>query len=72
MCTYTLGIEKSATPDEIKKGYRKNGLKHHPDKTPGFEEKMKKINLAKEVLLASKAREYYDHIVATRTIGFII
>lgn len=31
----TLGIEESATADEIKKAYRKAALRHHPDKQQG-------------------------------------
>lgn len=48
-----LGVSKSATPDEIKKAYRKKALKYHPDKNPddkSAEEKFKKAAEAYEVL----------------------
>src|SRR3984885_4821209 len=59
----TLGIPKGATADEIKKAYRKNGLKYHPDKNPGdaaAEKKFKEISEAYEVLSDEKKRQIYD------------
>ena len=58
-----LGIDKTATPDEIKKAYRKFALKYHPDKTKGdktAEEKFKDINEANEVLSDLEKRKKYD------------
>jgi len=42
-----LGVEKNATPDDIKRAYRKLAKRYHPDKNPGdkqAEEKFKEIN----------------------------
>jgi preprotein translocase subunit Sec63 len=39
-----LQVEKTATPDEIKKKYRKLALKYHPDKTDGDREAEEKVS----------------------------
>jgi len=54
-----LGIQKSASPDEIKKVYRKLAMKHHPDKG-GDENKFKEITEAFEVLSDEQKRSHYD------------
>ena len=55
----TLGVSKNATPDEIKKAFRKLARKNHPD-AGGDEEKFKEINEAYEVLSDEKKRALYD------------
>jgi molecular chaperone DnaJ len=58
-----LGVERTATEDEIKKTYRKLAVKFHPDKNPGdktAEEKFKELGEAYEVLCDPQKRAAYD------------
>ncbi len=54
-----LGVDKSASADEIKKAFRKLAQKHHPD-AGGNEDTFKEINEAYEVLSDPKKRAQYD------------
>lgn len=58
----TLGVEKSASDDEIKSAYRNLAKKYHPDlnKTPEAAEKFKEINEAYSVLSDKTKRSNYD------------
>jgi curved DNA-binding protein len=59
-----LGVSRDATPDEIKKAYRKLALKYHPDKAKGdkkqAEEKFKQISEAYAVLSDPAKKQEYD------------
>ncbi|RWS12395.1 Cysteine string protein-like protein [Dinothrombium tinctorium] len=59
-----LGVQKTATQEEIKKSYRKLALKYHPDKNPDnpeAAEKFKDINKAHSVLSDLTKRNIYDN-----------
>ena len=56
----TLDVPRDATPDDLKKAYRKKAMKHHPDKKGGNVKKFQALSLAYETLSDPKARERYD------------
>ncbi len=68
-----LNVSRTASPDEIKKSYRKLAMQYHPDKNPGnkaAEEKFKEITEAYEALSDPKKRDMYDQFGHAGAQGF--
>ncbi|HSC86733.1 MAG TPA: J domain-containing protein [Polyangiaceae bacterium] len=58
-----LGVSKTASPDEIKKAFKKLAAELHPDKNqgkPGIEDRFKRVNQAYQALRDEKKRALYD------------
>ncbi len=56
----TLGVQKGASKDEIKKAFHKMAHKYHPDKSTGDEAKFKEVNEAYQTLSDDQKRAQYD------------
>jgi len=67
-----LGVDRSASSDEIKKAFRKLAFQHHPDhnRQEGAEAKFKEINEAYQVLSDPDKRANYDHFGHSGIDGF--
>jgi molecular chaperone DnaJ len=64
-----LGVEKTATQDDIKAAFRKAAHKYHPDKSTGDEAKFKEANEAYQVLGNADKRRQYDQFGSTFSQG---
>lgn len=68
-----LGVQRSASADELKKAFRKLAMQFHPDKNPGdkkAEEKFKEVNEAYETLSEPEKRQMYDQFGHAGAQGF--
>jgi curved DNA-binding protein len=67
----TLGVERTATHDEIKRAYRKLARKYHPDvsKEPDAESRFKEVAEAHEALIDPERRAAYDDIAQRHASG---
>jgi curved DNA-binding protein CbpA len=63
----TLGVDKDASAEDIKKSYRKLAVENHPDKEGGNSEKMKEVTSAYNILKDPAKRERYDNTGETNS-----
>ena len=65
-----LGVSTDASPEDIKKAFRRLALRYHPDRNPGNTEeaegRFKEINEAYEVLGDEQKRHQYDYLTSYR------
>lgn len=66
----TLGVDKNASKDDIKKAFRKLAHEHHPDKNRGNDAKFKEINEAYTTLSDDEKRKQYDTFGSAGPSGF--
>src|SRR5580698_2944172 len=69
----TLGVERGAEEDDIRKAYRKLARKYHPDLNPGdksAESRFKDVQEAYDVLSDTKKRTMYDQVGFYSDAGF--
>jgi len=65
----TLGIQRNANQDEIKKAYRKLAMANHPDRTGGDDTKFKQVNEAYDTLKDPQKRQQYDNPAPNNPFG---
>jgi len=66
----TLGVKRDASPDEIKKAYRKLAGQHHPDREGGDKAKFQSVQTAYETLSDASKRAQYDNPVSNQNFNF--
>lgn len=64
-----LGLEKSASEEDVKKAYRKLAHQYHPDKTGGNADRFKEINEAYQILSSKEKRAQYDRFGGSSPFG---
>ena len=64
-----LGVNKTASQEEVKKAYRDKAHKFHPDKSGGDEAKFKEINEAYQILGNPDKRAQYDRFGTAEGFG---